>query len=71
MYHFICATYASKTLDFSKKANVVIISSSGVARQHRKAREDLTLIQSYKRTPIFFFTLVQKVKVSYYFFLFL
>ena len=41
IYHFICARYASKIWDFSKRVNIVIILSSGVARQHRKASDDL------------------------------
>ena len=32
---------------FSKKANSVIFLSSGVARQHRKAREDLIALLLY------------------------
>ena len=30
-----------------KKANIVIFLSSGVARQHRKARDDLIALQLY------------------------
>ena len=41
VYHFICARYAFKIWDFSKKIKIVIFLSSGVARQHRKARDDL------------------------------
>ena len=29
---------------FQKKANIVILLSSGVARQHRKARDDLIVL---------------------------
>ena len=48
MYHFICARYAFKIWDFSEKANIVILVSSGVARQHRKARDDLNALLLYE-----------------------
>ena len=32
---------------FQKKANIVIFLSSGVARQHRKARDDLIALLLY------------------------
>ena len=33
---------------FQKKANIVIFLSSGVARQHRKARDDLIALLLYE-----------------------
>ena len=39
IYHFICARYASKIRDFSKKANIVIFLSS--------ARDDLIALLLY------------------------
>ena len=34
-------------MSFSIKADIVIILSSGVARQHRKARDDLIALPPY------------------------
>ena len=47
IYHVICARYASKIWDFSKKTNIVIFLSSCVARQHRKERDDLIALLLY------------------------
>ena len=47
MNHVICARYASNIWDFSKKTNIVIFLSSGVARQHRKAHDDIIALLFY------------------------
>ena len=47
IYHFICARYASKIWNVFKKGQYCDILSSGVARQHRKARDDLMVLLLY------------------------
>ena len=47
VYHILCARYASKIWAFSNLADIVIFLSSGVARQHRKARDDLIALLPY------------------------
>ncbi|MET0043954.1 MAG: hypothetical protein ABW100_10585, partial [Candidatus Thiodiazotropha sp. 6PLUC3] len=44
---FIYVRYASKLWAFSNQADIVIFLSSGVARQHRKARDDLIALLLY------------------------
>ena len=46
-FPLICARYASKIWAFPNQMNIVKILSSGVARQHRKACDDLSALLFY------------------------
>ena len=55
MYSFICATYASKIWVFSNQVDIVIFLSSSVARQQRKACDDLIALLLYGFSDLRFY----------------
>ena len=47
MFSLFCARYASKICAFSNQMNIMKFLSSGLARQHRIARDDLSALLFY------------------------